>query len=100
MAARTITVFSNKGGVGKTFISVNLSVSLALTGHKVLLVDLDFQALQVSGEGQPHRPLETKPHRKLLVVVGVGQDQVGTVPSARTPGAVQVMPPSAPRVRL
>ncbi len=46
MAAQIITVFSNKGGVGKTFISVNLSVSLALAGHKVLLVDLDFQMAQ------------------------------------------------------
>ena len=46
MASRIITVFSNKGGVGKTFVSVNLSVALALAGHKVLLLDLDFQAGQ------------------------------------------------------
>lgn len=46
MKSKTIAVFSNKGGVGKTFISVNLSVSLALAGHKILLVDLDFQAGQ------------------------------------------------------
>ncbi len=46
MAARTITVFSNKGGVGKTFVCVNTATSLALSGHKVLVVDLDFQAGQ------------------------------------------------------
>jgi septum site-determining protein MinD len=46
MASRTITVFSNKGGVGKTFIAVNLATALALTGKKVLLVDFDFQAGQ------------------------------------------------------
>lgn len=46
MSCKTITVFSNKGGVGKTFVSVNLATSLALAGHKVLLVDLDFQAGQ------------------------------------------------------
>ncbi len=46
MESKAISIFSNKGGVGKTFISVNLSVSLALAGHKVLLVDLDFQAGQ------------------------------------------------------
>lgn len=46
MSAKTITVFSNKGGVGKTFISVNLSTALALAGQKVLLIDFDFQAGQ------------------------------------------------------
>ncbi len=44
MESRTITVFSNKGGVGKTFIAVNLATALAATGKRVLLLDLDFQA--------------------------------------------------------
>ncbi|MBF0483760.1 MAG: Flp pilus assembly complex ATPase component TadA [Candidatus Omnitrophica bacterium] len=43
MAGRMITVFNNKGGVGKTFVAVNLATALALRGHKTLLVDLDFQ---------------------------------------------------------
>lgn len=46
MAAKTITVFSNKGGVGKTFLCVNSACALALSGKKVLLIDLDFQAGQ------------------------------------------------------
>ncbi len=46
MDSKTITVFSNKGGVGKTFIAVNLATALALAGKRVLLVDLDFQAGQ------------------------------------------------------
>ncbi len=46
MKSKTIAVFSNKGGVGKTFTSVNLSVSLAVAGYKTLLIDLDFQAGQ------------------------------------------------------
>jgi len=46
MACRTITIFSNKGGVGKTFISVNLAAALALAKNKVLLIDFDFQAGQ------------------------------------------------------
>ncbi len=38
-----ITVFSTKGGVGKTFISTNLAVSLAKDSEKrVCLVDLDL----------------------------------------------------------
>jgi len=46
MVSKTITVFSNKGGVGKTFVAVNLATSLAVAGNKVLVVDLDFQAGQ------------------------------------------------------
>lgn len=44
--AKTITVFSNKGGVGKTFIAVNMAAALALKGQRVLIVDMDFQAGQ------------------------------------------------------
>ncbi len=46
MESKIITVFSNKGGVGKTFITVNLAAAVALMKKKVLLVDLDFQAGQ------------------------------------------------------
>jgi pilus assembly protein CpaF len=44
MESKVIPIFSNKGGVGKTFIAVNLATALALSGRKVLLLDLDFQA--------------------------------------------------------
>lgn len=38
-----LTVFSTKGGVGKTFVSTNLAVALAQhTGDAVVLVDLDL----------------------------------------------------------
>jgi pilus assembly protein CpaE len=39
---RVITVFSPKGGVGKTTMAVNLSVALARTGALVCVVDLDL----------------------------------------------------------
>ncbi len=39
---RLITVFSAKGGCGKTTVSTNLAASLAKTGHRVCLVDLDL----------------------------------------------------------
>jgi pilus assembly protein CpaE len=41
---KMITVFSTKGGVGKTVLSINLAVALAReTGARVALVDLDLE---------------------------------------------------------
>jgi pilus assembly protein CpaE len=46
---KIVAVFSNKGGVGTTSVSVNLSVGLArVTGKDVALADLDLQAGDVS----------------------------------------------------
>ena len=39
---RVITVFSSKGGCGKTFLSTNLAVALSRSGAEVALVDLDL----------------------------------------------------------
>jgi len=44
MESKIIPVFSNKGGVGKTFLAANLATALTLSGKKVLLLDLDIQA--------------------------------------------------------
>lgn len=38
-----ISVLNNKGGVGKTAVTINLGFALAMKGYSVLLVDLDGQ---------------------------------------------------------
>lgn len=43
--AKTIVIFSTKGGVGKSLVASNLAVSLATEGKRVCVVDLDTQVV-------------------------------------------------------
>ena len=63
---RIIAVANQKGGVGKTTTSVNLAAGLALSGSRVLLVDLDPQGNATMGSGIDKAELEASSYDWLI----------------------------------
>lgn len=55
---RTIAVVNQKGGCGKTTVSINLASALAEAGKKVLLVDIDPQSHCAVGLAVPEEQIE------------------------------------------
>jgi cellulose biosynthesis protein BcsQ len=47
---KVISVFNNKGGVGKTTLTYHLGSALAESGHKVLMIDADPQCNNIWAE--------------------------------------------------
>lgn len=61
-----ISVANQKGGVGKTTTSINLSACLSFLGKKILLVDCDSQANATTGVGIDKQELKASLYHGLI----------------------------------
>lgn len=63
---KVIAIANQKGGVGNTTTSINLSASLAVKGKKVLVIDTDPQGNTTSGFGVDKNELENTIYELML----------------------------------
>ena len=63
---KTVSIFNQKGGVGKTTTCVNFAASLGAKGQSVLLIDLDPQGNSTSGVGFDKSEIETSVYDVLI----------------------------------
>ncbi|MGE4616367.1 MAG: ParA family protein [Gammaproteobacteria bacterium] len=71
--SRVLAIANQKGGVGKTTTSVNLTASLAATKRRLLLIDLDPQGNATMGSGIDKRALTTSSFEVLMGETSIEQ---------------------------
>ncbi len=71
--AWTLAVVNQKGGVGKTTTAVNLAASLAIKGHRTLVVDCDPQGNATSGIGIEKSSVDVSIYDTLVDNVPINQ---------------------------
>jgi chromosome partitioning protein len=76
MTARVFCVANQKGGVGKTTVTVNLAAGLTKLAQRVLVVDLDPQGNATMGSGVDKRKLELSVYDVLLESASVAEARV------------------------
>ena len=63
---KTVSIFNQKGGVGKTTTCINFAAGLGLRGKKTLLVDCDPQGNSTSGVGIDKSEIEASSYDVLI----------------------------------
>ena len=87
---KAIAIFNQKGGVGKTTTNINLAACLAVSGKKVLVLDIDPQGNTTSGLGIAKRELEDTVYNILVdtdydprnAIIETGVDNLDLIPAS------------------
>ena len=77
-SAKIIAIANQKGGVGKTTTSVNLSACLGELGQRVLLIDIDPQGNATSGLGIDKGKIEKSIYDVLVDDIPIKDTVIGT----------------------
>ena len=75
---KIIAIVNQKGGVGKTTTSINLSASLGILGKKVLMIDLDPQGNSTTGVGLDKRGINNSIYEVLTMKASIDNAIVKT----------------------
>ena len=73
---RTIAIANQKGGCGKTTVSINLAACLAREGRRTLLVDMDPQGHCALGLAVPEDQIEVSIYEVLAAAAGTNGDRI------------------------